>query len=300
MKNFLICIALCLVNYSCSSRNFNQKNSKPFGLSELNAIWDKSSLKICFKNSSVSFSESEKNLIAVSVNDQYSIEKTGVEFIGFDECKNEFGYDVILERGDSEQKSSVGLTFVYDRVSKEQTGFGMGNSKKIKNADGEISYVPLDKNEFAVSNVLLGIDKYCSHPRMKIEKNSCIRGLVLHELGHVLGLRHEHVRPEALKDPLCIESKNARLKDVNREKIGNTASTYNTPYDSRSIMNYCVTCASKQQAEGFKVELESRFQRCALKLHPEKTRVVPFSKRSAAAKQKRGTFSFLGFSVLPK
>jgi RNA-directed DNA polymerase len=55
------------------------------------------------------------------------------------------------------------------------------------------------------------------------------------------------------------------------------------------------TCTSKQQAEGFKVKLESRLQRCALKLHPVKTKVVPFSKRSAAAKQKQGTFTFLGF-----
>jgi serine protease len=49
-------------------------------------------------------------------------------------------------------------------------------------------------------------------------------GVVEHELGHILGFRHEHIRPEAANvDEDCVEDD--RFRGV-------------TPYDSASIMHY--------------------------------------------------------------
>ena len=49
-----------------------------------------------------------------------------------------------------------------------------------------------------------------------------LTGILRHELGHVLGFRHEHTRPEA-NAPRCVESNNWRVV---------------TDYDSNSVMHY--------------------------------------------------------------
>ncbi len=50
--------------------------------------------------------------------------------------------------------------------------------------------------------------------------NSSLKGVITHELGHVLGFRHEHTRPES---GTCFEDTNWRAL---------------TPYDSASVMHY--------------------------------------------------------------
>ncbi|MEM6734017.1 MAG: matrixin family metalloprotease, partial [Myxococcota bacterium] len=54
----------------------------------------------------------------------------------------------------------------------------------------------------------------------EVEAPLTLRGILRHELGHVLGFRHEHTRPEA---GACFEDNNWRAL---------------TPYDSDSVMHY--------------------------------------------------------------
>lgn len=57
---------------------------------------------------------------------------------------------------------------------------------------------------------------------------------LLHELGHVAGLRHESMRDEAAQDEQC----QTFYPHAPAEKIGPHTVFY-TPYDPASIMNYC-------------------------------------------------------------
>jgi len=57
----------------------------------------------------------------------------------------------------------------------------------------------------------------------------------------------------------------------------------------------------KSDAEGFRVELEERFRKFQLELHPEKTRLLEFGPFAISNRQRRGegkpeTFNFLGFT----
>jgi hypothetical protein len=54
---------------------------------------------------------------------------------------------------------------------------------------------------------------------------------VIHEFGHVAGLGHEHLHPDAYnEDPKCSETKKNQKPD---------ADFIYTPYDRHSAMNYC-------------------------------------------------------------
>ena len=57
---------------------------------------------------------------------------------------------------------------------------------------------------------------------------------------------------------------------------------------------------SKEDAESFLVDVSARMQQFGLRLHPEKTRLLPFgvqvAKRAYGARERSGSFDFLGFS----
>lgn len=60
-----------------------------------------------------------------------------------------------------------------------------------------------------------------------------LTGIMRHELGHVLGFRHEHVRPES--NGACVEGRTWRAL---------------TPYDARSVMHYVARSRCKGLNEG--------------------------------------------------
>lgn len=60
---------------------------------------------------------------------------------------------------------------------------------------------------------------------------------------------------------------------------------------------------SKSDAERFRAELEERFQKFALELHPDKTRLLEFGRYAAESRKRQGlgkpeSFAFLGFTHL--
>lgn len=66
------------------------------------------------------------------------------------------------------------------------------------------------------------------------------RTTTLHEFGHIAGLRHEHARKEAFKDPGCAQENppSAGRNSSLQERLDNTTETLG-PYDPNSFMNYC-------------------------------------------------------------
>ncbi|VDM72859.1 unnamed protein product [Strongylus vulgaris] len=73
------------------------------------------------------------------------------------------------------------------------------------------------------------------------EKRTCIvRRIVQHELLHVIGLWHEHMRHDR-DDYIKIHYENVRENHLNqnfRKLSPSEVTTYNVPYDYRSVMHY--------------------------------------------------------------
>lgn len=66
--------------------------------------------------------------------------------------------------------------------------------------------------------------------KLKIAKPSYYSALAAHEFGHLIGLRHEDIHPDAAKDPQC-NGKAAEEPLSEQTKI--------EKYDPNSIMNRC-------------------------------------------------------------
>jgi hypothetical protein len=71
-------------------------------------------------------------------------------------------------------------------------------------------------------------------------------GSALHEIGHALGLLHEHQRADR-DDHVVINEENVRdqqLLDTNFQKFVEHVSDFGLPYDYGSIMHYPTTVST--------------------------------------------------------
>lgn len=197
------------------------------------------------------FTDEEMTAIITIVKEQYTVENAGVAFVGWRSCselrKEGKELSVVLRKGKPELARSAALTIIKDRSTGKEVGTGMGWGKKVKAEDGTfVKYVPLEPNEIAVANIVFGLDAYCKDARMKLSYSKCVQGLALHEFGHVAGLRHEHIRPEAAEHAGCdltrgfedFTGATGTKASIFSERKGESAELVGE-YDPRSIMNYC-------------------------------------------------------------
>jgi hypothetical protein len=245
-------------------------SSAPTGLAEPMTAWPKQDLRICFENNKtesgdLAFPESEMKLIRETVNEQYTPARTGVHFVGWDECNDLLDRqriipDVVLlrMRPDELVSTAQGLTYSASLARKNIEGalqkavdnslVGSGTLvENPKNAE-DFKVVKLPTGRRIIYRVLLSYSGACRLDWVKVPPEECTKGYVLHELGHVAGLRHEHARKESNSDPNCYGRQAIKVL-ASREPQGSSASTYSSDYDSESIMNYCHLF--KSLAEGF-------------------------------------------------
>jgi hypothetical protein len=93
-----------------------------------------------------------------------------------------------------------------------------------------VHYEPYDPNTGVVAELCIAIQWYDTLDRAVDKRTS--RGTFSHELGHILGFRHEHIRPEASQPPYSYTCNTEADEDPWRTIAGYTQ------YDPNSIMHY--------------------------------------------------------------
>lgn len=157
-----------------------------------------------------------------AVTKEFTPARTGIYFTGFKDCEDTPNPDVVILR-------AAPKIILFDTPS--------FRGRAVIGQDGEYSYnygedgVPVKGVHGEYESGFYKKSGKVAHVALK----SINPGTVIHEFGHVAGLRHEHIHEEAKYDPNC---SNRGVAYPTEEKFYDSAHV-ETNYDSRSIMNYC-------------------------------------------------------------
>lgn len=165
-------------------------------------LWDKNDVEVCFAQGEEgkrdygyklkvrSWSEKDMANVKKWANAEYTPDRTGIHFVGWKACSEAPQADVILF------------------YNKNMKFFGNLGGLASVGPTGNIADYPNAKAFASISTS--GMKPY----------------VVLHELGHVAGLQHEHAHPDFKAS--CPSAKREAMNNVNYE-----------PFDKDSIMSYC-------------------------------------------------------------
>lgn len=205
------------------------------GIYEPHTLWDKKEVVTCFYSAKsqllgtnlVSYNYAKKELkflpralsseerqqIKNTVLAHYKPEVTGIHFTGFKDCANTPEPDLVVMEAKG-RFLILGPEFAGRAV--------IGESGEMSEFEGQYGF-------------------FSKSGRTATLALSAVRTTtIVHEFGHVAGLRHEHIHPDAKEDEQCQGySSPINLKKPEKlEKIYDTA-IFSTDYDRQSIMNYC-------------------------------------------------------------
>lgn len=181
-----------------------------------NYLWDKRELTTCFaddhrdrKNGPLvlkfrEWKRSDKEKIKRWVQSEFSAERTGIHFVGFDDC---------------EVNPEADVAIFYNKNNKLE-------SRLFGGLDGIASL----GTSLHTQNIgwLFGFKLINSY--VSISNSGMNKGTVIHEFGHIAGLMHEHDHPDAERlEPECKYT----------EEWGTLSGFVYEAYDRNSVMNYC-------------------------------------------------------------
>jgi predicted Zn-dependent protease len=235
MKTFkpLYISICCLVAFS-----YNDSNAAIFNH---NKLWDYTDLRVCFANiefgtgsddaskslrgygeTQVEFSTEKIELISETLKSEFTKENTGIELSGFAYCEKGRKTDVVI----------------------------IGSAKFQKGRRNALAHSTVGQRKNGVQYIVLRVNKNKTEEKFKnnIKHNQIFSYIVTHEMGHVLGMKHDHEMAIALADPFCqkLYLDKGKTQKTNHlfdgGMFGDIESTnyksYNG-YDSKSVMNYC-------------------------------------------------------------
>ncbi len=170
------------------------------------SAWPKRTIRVCWSEeaSPRHFGENPRRAVQEIIQQEYTLARTGIEFVGWESCAT-------LPEGVADVKIR--------QSTKNMGGFfriwGMASIGKGREDSKPHLYLFYDEN---------------LAPEYKMDPLEHLQMIALHEFGHLAGLRHEHIRDEALgmEDAKCLTG----------EKADSSVSTVGD-YDRNSIMNYC-------------------------------------------------------------
>lgn len=205
--------------------------------------WGHSQVKVCFANSNedvigkvqenrlkkvklLPFKELEKDIIVRTIENEYTKERTGIHFVGWEDCDKSSSSDAIISKAKSIRLLTfniVGPTYAGDSSIGEDGDVDGRLTKKT----GKTPFIAF--TDFSPVTIA-------------------------HEFGHLAGLRHEHIHTEAAKDQKCLslfqQSTASYNQFISRRVDRYMDYTKNvTEYDKDSIMNYCAILNLKTRKE---------------------------------------------------
>lgn len=144
--------------------------------------------------------ESHKLLIKTWVLEEFTPERTGIHFTGFEDCEYLPNADLIIFHNKS------------GALRQQFFGGGLGSAPLGANP-GSVEGYPVASGFVSISS------------------NGVEKAVVIHEFGHSAGLAHEHLHPRAIEEEKGCYAVPEEFKKLNYY-------TYRE-YDPESVMNYC-------------------------------------------------------------
>lgn len=235
------------------------------GVGKIDKVWNRPEVTVCFaskdhkqtaieydENGSIKpiaakvfgpWDESLKKKVMTWINAEYTKERTGVSFIGWQDCS--------------------------DGIKKEDVAIYVSSNKKsnVPSSMGQHGMASIGRNGHVDVNTTKKAFAYFLHPDLVREdmKNKVsaqnieqvFKQNIIHEFGHLAGLMHEHDREEFAGDRECLKvmsrdvfesyaqasiySPLIEVGDVKNYKgLDYLPGVKLTSYDSYSIMNYCM------------------------------------------------------------
>lgn len=237
-------ILAALLAFVASSAHAGQE-----AIGEPNVTWTKRKIHVCWKNGVYQqydylkndLKEEYKKAVQQIVEQEYSIEKVGITFYGWEDCSclNPSDYDIEIIQ-DNEKALSNPMVEEFRKLNAEgYSTLGQGSLEQISTVSDKLTKkVISQKRGYLNRNITMPRMYLMARPdfRAYFDSFHAIEELqltALHEFGHAAGLRHEHIREEAKTDPNCLNR-----QDKNVEILADTAVILES-YDPNSIMNYC-------------------------------------------------------------
>lgn len=193
-------------------------------------------------SSPIPFSDAEKIAIREGVTNSYNTKTVGLNFTLWEICPSvstavqlqEKGFDLAFFRQNT-TKSSGGVASQIGRSKYQNI---ITNTSVNEPPSSKLVFSREDQQR--TQGTLLGLEQICR--TIATDRLNCFTAAAAHEVGHLLGLRHSHVHPEAKNDPVCSlnfpdGASLGKPHPVTNEPLSTTSRIY--PYDPHSIMGYC-------------------------------------------------------------
>lgn len=231
---FLLVLAASVTG--CKARK-NASEEKGYGVDK-DARWARPEIPVCWENGNSAAAEKWKDEMRSYVTDEF--QRAGVMFVGWGDCKQDSVGIRIEVYGESDihykskQNFNGGATadvkidgrYGYTRESQGDED-GHPRSEGIGRVDGVVpANVVLTMNP--TNKVANGLREQ-ARLMNDSQKENLLKSVIVHELGHRVGLYHEQARP----DSECRDQGDSRQDIPGAIRLG--------AYDPKSIMNYCVT-----------------------------------------------------------
>ena len=200
--------------------------------------WPSPEIPVCWENGSSESAKKWKTDVQSYANDEFL--KAGVKFLEWGDCKVDSTGIRLEVYGDSDiHYQPTDEFFGESTVNVKIDGKYEYTRVLSKGIDGHPRSVGIGRVDGASpGNVVLNFEptrdvspglKQMAQTMNETQKANLMKTIIVHELGHRVGLYHEQARP----DSDCLSEVDSRRNLPGAVTVG--------PYDPKSIMNYCVT-----------------------------------------------------------